>query len=70
VTGPLLARLHQTNPQAYLTPPRFIPAIGAALLALREAGITVDERILAALERTRGRLAVGASGEKFTLEKD
>lgn len=70
VTGPLLARVHQTNPQAYLTPPRFIPAIGAAILALREGGIMVDERILAALERTRERLAVGAFGEKFTLEKD
>ncbi|NPV65920.1 MAG: hypothetical protein HPY64_02105 [Anaerolineae bacterium] len=70
VTDPLLARVHQTNPQAYLTPPRFIPAIGAAILALREGGIMIDEHILAALERTRERLAVGASGEKFTLEKD
>ncbi len=70
VTDPMLARIHETAPQAYLTPPRFIPAIGAALLALREAGIPIDEDILKALERTRGRLIVGAAGEKFTVEKD
>jgi N-acetylglucosamine kinase-like BadF-type ATPase len=56
ITGPMLEKIHQTNPDAYTVTPQFIPAIGAGLLALRAAGIVIDKRVIANLERTKHRI--------------
>ncbi|MFC1960146.1 N-acetylglucosamine kinase [Chloroflexota bacterium] len=52
ITTPLLAHVHKLNDRAHIIQPRFVPAIGAAILALRAAGLTIDETILNNLERT------------------
>jgi len=54
VTDPMMARVHETNPQAYLIAARFPPAIGAILLALRDLGITTSERIFRNIELSKG----------------
>jgi N-acetylglucosamine kinase-like BadF-type ATPase len=64
VTGPMLARIHQDSPRARLVTPRFVPAVGAAILALREGGVTISAAVLDNFERTRDRLTVGSSGDK------
>jgi N-acetylglucosamine kinase-like BadF-type ATPase len=53
VTAPMMAQVQTVNPQAYLTMPRFVPAIGAVLLGLRELGIAIDEAIIANLEQSK-----------------
>jgi N-acetylglucosamine kinase-like BadF-type ATPase len=62
VTAPMMARVQQLNPQASLVIPRFGPAVGAALLGLRELNITIDEQVLANIEGTHSRLAQPTSG--------
>ncbi len=56
ITGPMIQRIHVKHPAAYLTAPRFGPAIGAALLGLREIGIEIDERVIANLSGSAFRL--------------
>jgi N-acetylglucosamine kinase-like BadF-type ATPase len=46
VTRPMMARVRDTNPQAYLVEARFPPAVGAVISALLDLGIAIDERIL------------------------
>ena len=53
VTEPMMAHVHQSNPAAYLQPPRFPPVIGALLLAYRTAGLTITDAIIDNLDRTR-----------------
>ncbi|MBN2469537.1 MAG: hypothetical protein JXN59_02340 [Anaerolineae bacterium] len=65
VIDPMLERIHQANPQAYIVAPRFIPAVGAALLAMRDGGVDIDEAVFVNLERTRSRLPVSATGQKI-----
>ncbi len=62
---PMLQTIARVNPAAHRVAPRFIPALGAIILALRQAEIAVDEQILATLESTRSRLPVSGSGQKF-----
>lgn len=58
IIKPLLDHVHHLNPQAHMVQPRFVPALGAAILALRQAHIPVDEMILNNLERTSLQLKV------------
>ncbi|HEX6507183.1 MAG TPA: BadF/BadG/BcrA/BcrD ATPase family protein [Chloroflexota bacterium] len=48
------ARLHVREPHFRLVVPRFPPVIGAFLLALRLAGVTLDDRVLDRVERSSG----------------
>ena len=57
VTEPMMNHVHQTNPAAYLQPPRFQPVVGALLLAYRTAGLPITDAIIDNLDRTRHRLA-------------
>jgi len=41
-----------TAPKASVIRPRFEPAVGAMLLALREIGVTIDGKVIAALEKS------------------
>lgn len=58
VTAPMMAQIHTLNAQAYLAAPRFVPAIGAVLLGLRELGIPIDETVIANLEQTKHLLGI------------
>jgi N-acetylglucosamine kinase-like BadF-type ATPase len=62
---PMMRKISGANPEAHRVKPRFIPALGAVILALRQAVITVDEPALANLSRTLSRLPVSGSGQKF-----
>ena len=50
VTEPMMDRVRETNPCAYLTKARFPPPIGAVLLALQDLGITLSERIFSNIQ--------------------
>lgn len=54
VLDPMMEQVHRQFPNATVHPPRFEPAIGALLLALRALGQPIDEALLARIEATRG----------------
>jgi N-acetylglucosamine kinase-like BadF-type ATPase len=53
VTRPMMARIQNINPQAYLVEARFPPAVGAVLSALLDLGIAIDERILKNIKHSK-----------------
>ncbi len=57
VTDAMMDRVHATNPQAYLIEPRFPPAVGAVLQALRDLGIAIEDRIFKNLESSKSIVA-------------
>ncbi len=65
VLTPMLEAARGVNPDAHLVAPRFVPAIGAVILALREGGVEVTPALLDRLEQTRAAAGIGASGQKF-----
>jgi N-acetylglucosamine kinase-like BadF-type ATPase len=52
VIEPMMNRIIQTSNKAYLQMPRFIPAIGAILLALQKMDIPLNETILSNLQKS------------------
>ncbi len=56
ILQPFERALRDLCPRAILTPPALPPVLGAALLALKMAGILIDEKIQAHLRETAGRV--------------
>lgn len=47
---PLAKRIRASSPKCRVIKPRFKPAVGAVLMALKEAGVEIDETILESIE--------------------
>lgn len=62
ITEPMMRRVHERHPAAHLTAPRFGPAIGAALLGLREIAVEIDDRVIANLSDSVFRLETPYGG--------
>ena len=52
VLGSFRAVNQDAAPGARVILPRFEPVVGAALLALHEVGVAIDERVISAVERS------------------
>lgn len=58
VIGPMISTVWEKNPQAYVVTPRYVPAIGAVLMALRSLKVEIGEQVFANLDRTLDRIRI------------
>ena len=54
----MMNRIQATNPEAYLTEPRFPPVVGAILMAFQDFGIVINEEIFRNIDASRSKIGV------------
>ncbi len=52
ILDPMMNRIQRTQPQATLVPPQQPPMIGAALMALQSAGVTLSSSVISSIQHS------------------